>query len=150
IRLLHFDEHTGQLLLERRHYADFRMYARTIDNVGPLRRLLAAEGIEVHTEEQRISEVTELDHHLTRIFWLIATVGMTGGVAALVASLYASIERKRRELGVLRLIGLSRTCLIRFPVYQSLLLATGSYLAATCVFYGIAITINQLFRNQLH
>jgi putative ABC transport system permease protein len=150
IRPLHFDQRSGQLLLERRHYADFRMYARTIDDVEPLRRLLAAEGIEVHTEAQRISEVTELDRHLTRIFWLIAAVGMTGGVAALVASLYASIERKRRELAVLRLIGLSRNCLLRFPVYQSLWLATGSYLVATFVFQSIAITINQLFRGQLH
>ena len=61
------------------------------------------------------------------------------------ASLYASIERKRRELAVLRLIGLSRTCLIRFPVYQSLLLATGSYFVAAGVFHGIAITINHFF-----
>jgi putative ABC transport system permease protein len=149
-RPLHYDERSGQVLLERRHYAGFRMYARTINDVEPLRRLLAAEGIEVHTESQRISEVTELDRHLTRIFWLIATVGMAGGVAALVASLYASIERKRRELAVLRLIGLSRSCLIRFPVYQSLVLATGSYFVAAVVFHGIAITINQLFSSQLH
>jgi putative ABC transport system permease protein len=149
-RPLHFDERSGQLLLERRHFADFRMYARTIDDVEPLRRLLAAEGIEVSTEAQRIGEVTELDHNLTRLFWLIATVGMTGGVAALVASLYASVERKRRELAVLRLIGLSRTCLIRFPIYQSLLLVTGSYLVAIGIFHGIAITINQIFRSQLN
>ena len=68
IRPLHFDGRTRQILLERRHYADFRMYARTINDVEPLRRLLAAEGIEVHTESQRISEVTELgsssDTHL--------------------------------------------------------------------------------------
>lgn len=150
IRPIRFDEHTGQILLERRHYADFRMYARSIDDVEPLRRILSAQGIDVHTEAQRISEVTELDRHLTRIFWLIATVGMTGGVAALVASLYASVERKRRELAVLRLIGLSRTCLIRLPIYQSLLLTTGSYVVAIGTFHIIATTINQLFRGQLH
>jgi putative ABC transport system permease protein len=150
IRPIHFDEHAGQLLLERRHYADFRMYARSIDDVEPLRKILSAEGIEVHTEAQRISEVTELDRHLTRIFWLIAAVGLAGGVAALVASLYASIERKRRELAVLRLIGLSRACLVRLPIYQSLLLTTGSCVLAISVFHVIAITINQIFHGQLH
>lgn len=150
IRPVHFDPRSGQVLLERRHYADFRMYARNIDDVEPLRRILVAEGIDVHTEEQRISEVTELDRNLTRIFGLIATVGVTGGLAALVASLYASIERKRRELAVLRLIGLSRTCLIRFPIYQSLFLATGSYCVASGVFYCMAIIIDRLFRGQLH
>jgi putative ABC transport system permease protein len=149
IRPLHFDERTGQLLLERRHYAAFRMYARTIDDVEPLRQALAAEGIAVHTEAQRIGEVVELDRNLTRIFWLIATVGVAGGVAALVASLYASVERKRRDLAVLRLIGLPASCLVRFPVYQSLLLSFGSYLVAAGIFHGIAVTINYLFRSQL-
>ena len=148
-RRLRFDEHSRQFLLERRRYAGFRMYARTLDDVEPLRSALAAEGINVHTEAQRISEVTELDRQLSRIFWLIAIVGMSGGVAALVASLYASVERKRRELGVLRLVGISRQSLMRFPVYQSLILAGGSFLFAAALFHTIATTINHLFREQL-
>ena len=148
-RRLRFDEQSRQFLLERRRYAGFRMYARTLDDVEPLRSALAAEGINVHTEAQRISEVTELDRQLSRIFWLIAIVGMSGGVAALVASLYASVERKRRELGVLRLVGISRQSLMRFPVYQSLILAGGSFLFAAALFHTIATTINHLFREQL-
>ncbi|MEI7774280.1 MAG: ABC transporter permease [Verrucomicrobiota bacterium] len=148
-RRLRFDEHSRHFLLERRNYAGFRMYARTLDDVEPLRSALAAEGINVHTEAQRISEVTELDRHLTRIFWIIAVVGISGGVAALVASLYASVERKRREFGVLRLVGISRQSLMRFPVYQSLILAGMSFLFAATLFHTIAMTINHLFREQL-
>lgn len=149
MRKLNFDSASRQVLLERRNYAGFRMYARSIDDVERVRRLLAEEGLNVYTEAQRIAEVTELDRHLTRIFGLIAVVGVTGGMAALVASLYASIERKRRELGVLRLVGLSKRYLMRFPVYQSLLFVVASYGLAGVFFYGIAVTINQVFRSHL-
>jgi putative ABC transport system permease protein len=148
-RPLNFDQQSGQVLLERRNYSGFRMYARTIDDVEPLRLVLMEEGINVHTEVQRIAEVTELDRHLTRIFWLIAAVGLTGALAALIASLYASIERKRRELGVLKLIGLTGSHLTRFPVYQSLICVTGSFLLAFLFFHGIATSINFLFKSHL-
>jgi putative ABC transport system permease protein len=149
IRGLDFDSNSRQILLRRRNYAGFRMYARTIDDVEPLRRLLASEGIEAHTEAQRIAQVTELDRHLTHIFGLIAAVGVTGSIATLVASLYASIERKRRELGVLRLVGLSSGHLAWFPVYQSLLFVAASYCLASACFSSIAVAINQLFHGHL-
>jgi putative ABC transport system permease protein len=148
-RALDFDPKSGKILLRRRNYAGFRLYARTIDDVEPLRRLVADQGIELHTEAQRIAEVTNLDGHLTRVFELIAAVSVTGAVAALVASLYASIERKRRELGVLRLVGLSGSHLVRFPVYQSLLFVAASYGLASACALGISSAINQLFRDHL-
>ena len=149
IRGLDFDPNSRQVLLRRRNYAGFRMYARTIDEVEPLRRSLVAEGIEVHTEAQRIAQVTELDRHLTSIFELVAAVGVIGSIAALMASLYASIERKRRELGVLRLVGLSGGHLAWFPIYQGLLFVAASYGLASACFSGIAVAINQLFGGHL-
>jgi putative ABC transport system permease protein len=148
-RPLRYEASRGRVLLERRRYTGFRLYARTIDDVELLRQRLAAEGINVHTEAQRIAEVTELDRHLTRIFWLIGAVGMSGGTAALVASLYASVQRKRRELGILRLVGFSGHRLARFPIYQGLLLVGASYALASALFYGISVTIDELFRIQL-
>lgn len=149
LRSLNFDAGSGQILLERRNYAGFRMYARTIDDVESLRQVLLKEGINAYTEAQRIAEVTDLDRHLTRIFWLIAVVGLTGALAALIASLYASIERKRRELGVLKLIGLTGSHLTRFPVYQSVICVSGSFLLALLFFHGIAASINYLFKAHL-
>jgi len=136
LRSLSFDTGSGEILLERRNYSGFRMYASTIDAVEPLRLALLEEGINARTEAQRIAEVTELDRHLTSVFWLIAVVGLTGALAALVASLYASIERKRRELGVLKLIGIPGSQLMRFPVYQSLICVSGSFLLALLFFVG--------------
>jgi putative ABC transport system permease protein len=148
-RNLIYEEQTGQLVLARRGYAGFRMYAATIDDVPVLKEYLENKGIGVHTEAERIRDVIELDTYLTLIFWLIAIVGIVGGMASLVASLYASVERKKREMAVLRLLGLSGGKLFRFPIYQGLVIAVGGFAVAMAFFQTLAIIINSLFAAHL-
>jgi putative ABC transport system permease protein len=137
-------------VLSRRGYAGFRLYAKTIDEVDGLRRYFdEGQGIPVHTEAQRITDVTDLDTYLTLIFWFIAAVGVVGGTTALVASLYASVERKKRELGVLRLLGLPRLALFRYPVYQGMVIGAGGFVVAMLFFYTMATVINRLFGAHL-
>lgn len=148
-RPLAYDTSNGHFLLSRRGYAGFRLYARALEDVDVLRRSFESKGIPVHTEAQRIQTVIEMDRYLTLIFWLIATVGIGGSMASLVASLYASVERKKRELSVLRLLGLSGPKLFRFPVIQGTIIAGGAYSLAWGFFAAMAAVINHLFRNHL-
>ncbi|MBN2234518.1 MAG: ABC transporter permease [Opitutales bacterium] len=148
-RPLAYDTSNGHFLLSRRGYAGFRLYARALEDVDELRRSFENKGIPVHTEAQRIQTVIEMDRYLTLIFWLIATVGIGGSMASLVASLYASVERKKRELSVLRLLGLSGPKLFRFPLIQGAVIAGGAYLLAWGFFATMAAVINHLFRNHL-
>lgn len=148
-RPVRYDPGEKQFLLHRRGYAAFRMYAKSIDQVDGLRRFFESQGIDVHTKAADILQVKELDRYLSLIFWLIAAVGIAGGAASLVASLYASVERKKRDLAVLRLIGLPRISLLRFPVYQGVTLAAGGFMAALAVFGALAQTINTLFAAHL-
>ena len=148
-RPLLFDASTSTFLLNRKGYAGFRLYAATLESVEGLRVYFESEGIPVHTEASKIESVLEMDRYLTLIFWLIAVVGILGSVAALVASLYASVERKRKELSVLRLLGFSAGQLFRYPVYQGVLIAIGGFVMAWAAFYGIGETINRLFATHL-
>ncbi|MEO7318365.1 MAG: hypothetical protein ABIZ56_05195 [Chthoniobacteraceae bacterium] len=93
-RPVRFDAVRGVFIKERHGHASFRLYPRTIEDVEPLRRHFESLGLRVATQAERILEVIELDRQLTCMFWLIALVGIVGGVAALVASLFASVERK--------------------------------------------------------
>ena len=149
-RPVRYDPGQKQFLLHRRGYAAFRLYAKSIDDVAGLRDHFESQGIDVHTKAAEILQVKELDRYLGLIFWLIAAVGIAGGAASLVASLYASVERKKRDLAVLRLIGLHRGSLLRFPVYQGVGLAGGGFLAALAFFAGLAKTINTLFAAHLN
>jgi putative ABC transport system permease protein len=148
-RDLSYNSASGSLLLSRQGYAGFRLYTATIDAVESVQRAFEAEGIAVNTERQRIAEVKQLDHYTSLIFWLIAAVGVVGGISALTASLYASVERKKKELNVLRLLGLLKKELVLFPIAQGLLLSSGALVLSVALFQGVAQVINQLFQEQL-
>jgi putative ABC transport system permease protein len=144
-----YDKQSNSLLLSRRGYAGFRMYAATIDAVESVGRQLEERGIAVHTRKERIGEVRRLDKYMSLIFWLIAAVGVVGGISALTASLYASVERKKKELNILRLLGLLKREIILFPVFQGLLLSGAGLILATTVFIAVSRVINHLFRSHL-
>ena len=144
-----YDQDIKKFILSRRGYASFRVYAKNLQDVEPLKQFFEKKGIAVSTQAERIHEVQELDKYLTLIFWLIATVGVVGGAATLSASLYSSVERKRKELSILRLLGLSGGMIFRFPIYQGIVIST-SGVAIALLFFGIMATvINNLFETHL-
>lgn len=129
-------------LLSGSGWRGFRMYAATIDDVEPLKRELESRGIAVATKADRIAEVRQMDKVLSIIFGVIAAGGIVGAIAALGASLYGSVQRKRRDLSVLRLLGLPPTRLLRFPLYQSAVIAVGGFAVACGLFYGLGGFLN--------
>jgi len=148
-RNLIYDQNIHKFLLSRRGYASFRIYAKHLDDVEVLKKFFEEKGITVSTQAERIHEVRELDKYLTLIFWLIAIVGVIGGAATLSASLYSSVERKRKELSILRLIGLSGGMIFRFPIYQGIVIATSGVTIALLFFAIMASIINRLFHAHL-
>ncbi len=149
-RNIQFDENLEEFVLFRQGYAGFRLYARSIFDVDNLRKFFDSKGIPVHTEIMEINKVIQLDKGFTLIFWLLAAVGIAGSVASLVASLYASVERKKREMSVLRLIGLSGGKLFRFPVYQGIMIAGGGFFVSMIIFGIFSKLINRLFSPYVH
>lgn len=148
-RRVSYDPRQGEFLLERGGYRGFRLFTRVIDQVPPLVRELRAEGMEVIAEIAAIERIRVLDRGLNRIFWLVALVGISGGIAALVASLYAAVERKRQPLGVMRLLGFSPGDMFRFPVYQGLMVALLSLGVAYSGYFALASVINRVFAADI-
>lgn len=148
-RAVEFDPASGGFLMLRGGYRGFRMYARSIDDVPELYQRLTGEGIEVIAEVEAIERIQVLDAGLSRLFWLIALLGFSGGVAVLVASLYAAVERRRRDLGVLRLVGFARRHVFFFPVAQGMIIAGLGLGAGMIAYMGLAATINRAFADDL-
>lgn len=148
-RGLQFDPDGGRLLMLRGGYRGFRMYAKSIDDVPQLYQRLRAQGIEVIAEVEAIQRIQVLDAGLNRLFWLIAILGFSGGVAVLVASLYAAVERRRRDLGVLRLVGFARRHVFFFPIVQGVIIAALGLGAGLAGYAVLAATINRVFAADL-
>jgi putative ABC transport system permease protein len=132
-----------------RTYARFRLYATSIYTVAALESALTAEGIEVRTQVAEIAAMQALDRNLTRVFWLIALIGTLGFLASLAANLLANVERKHRELAIVRLIGFPTLSLVLFPVTQALLVAVLGALAALGVYLPVATALNGWFAANL-
>lgn len=130
---------------EQRVYPAFRLYARNLADVEPLRVFFAGQQLLVSTQAQAIAQVQSLSRNLSIVFWVIAGLALAGAFAAIFAGALAAVARKRRELSVLRLLGFSTGGLLLFVVWQALYSA-GFAAVLSAGLYGLAeAALNQLF-----
>lgn len=108
-------------------YARARVYARDIDQVAPLERWLNEQHIETSSRLADIDNVKAINHVLGLIFGVIAMAALIGCVASMVGAFLANIDRKRKSLAVLRLLGFKRRAVGGFVVLQALLLSLAGY-----------------------
>lgn len=148
-RGVRFEAASGRFEMARGGYRGFRLYAARIDDVPPLFQRLRGLGVEAIAEVEAIERIQVLDAGLTRLFWLISLLSISGGTAVLVASLYASVERRRRDLGVLRLLGFARAHVFFFPVAQGAMIASLGLVAGFSGYAALAFAINRSFASEL-
>ncbi len=135
--------------LRPRSYARFRLYATSIYDVIGLQEVLTEEGVEVRTQAAEIETMQSLDRNLGRVFWLIAVIGIFGFLASLAANLMANVERKRRELSVVRLIGFPTKSIMLFPAAQAILIGTFGAVGAGAIYFPVASVLNIWFSGSL-
>jgi putative ABC transport system permease protein len=134
---------------DSRTYPGFRLYARSIHDVAGLRDAFAAIGVDVHTRLSDIEVVLRMDRNLTAIYWAIAVIGLVGFSLSLGASLWANVDRKRKQLSVLRLVGFRTRDIIWFPMVQSLFTAILGWALAVAIYIATAWVINGMMAEQV-
>ncbi|MDH3535379.1 MAG: ABC transporter permease [Gammaproteobacteria bacterium] len=132
-----------------RIFPSFRLYARSIYDVETLVDELEQQGVRVKANVGEIKTVQSIDQNLSVIFWIIACVGALGFSLSLGASLWANVDRKRRELSVLRLVGFKSGRIVLFPVLQSLYTALLGWLMAVLIYLLFEYLINNFLAPRL-
>jgi putative ABC transport system permease protein len=132
-----------------RSYPGFRLYARSIEDVAGLRDAFADVGVDVHTRAAEIELVQRMDRNLSVIYWVIAVIGMVGVSLSLGASLWANVDRKRKQLSVLRLVGFRTRDIVWFPMVQALYTAILGWGLAVAIYYATAWVINIMMAAQV-
>ena len=135
---------------EARPFASFRLYARSLDDVAPLARHLRAENLEIVTRSSEIETVRAIDRVLTFVFVVLASIGVTGYLLSLAASLWANVDRKRKEIALLRLVGFGTANIVAFPAIQALMLASAGIAVSAAIYWVVATAFNAAFINQLN
>ena len=136
-------------LIKRKGYTGFRMYASSLDDVITLQEKLSDEGIKTVSKADRISEILTLDRYLSLLFWMIAAASISGAACCLIANVYANVERKRKELAILRLLGVHGGHLCIYPLVCSVMLTSGGILISFGVYAALAYAVNDSFSYQL-
>jgi putative ABC transport system permease protein len=132
-----------------RDFASARIFARTIDDVAPLAELVGRTGLSVRTRSQDIAAVKLLDRSLGIAFAIIATVGGSGYLLSVVASQWANLERRRRDLSILRLIGITKIGVLMLPVIEAVMIAGFGFGISTLLFFAGSRILNWAFASSL-
>ncbi len=128
-----------------RLYPSFRLYAANLDGVASLRDFLGARNIDVYTRAEEIENVKMLDRSTTLVFGLICLAAGVGFLASTASNLVAAIRRKRRVLGIIRLMGFSGADIVCFPLVQALSTSALGMGLAFALYAAVAGVINALF-----
>ncbi|QIY10408.1 FtsX-like permease family protein [Plesiomonas shigelloides] len=126
-------------------YARARLYARDIDQVANLEHALRAQRIETSSRLADIENVKGINRVLGIIFNTIAATALIGCIASLVGSFIANVDRKRKHIAVLRLLGFTRTAVGGYVMLQGSLLSLIAYSGG----FAIYILASQIFNKAL-
>lgn len=128
-----------------REYASFRLYAKSLDDVQKLARNLADQQIEVITRSRDIAAIQSLEASINQIILIITIAVGTGFVAFMLSSAEGAARRKKKMLGMLRLLGFRRLPLMFYPLTQSFLTAVCGFLLSLLIYSGVATVIAHAF-----
>lgn len=103
-------------------FARARLYARSLEDVAPLADWLQQQNLDLSTRAHEIEAVQAIDRVLGLIFAVIAWTAVLGCAASLTGAFLANIDRKRRDLALLRLLGFRRSAAGSYVMLQSTLL----------------------------
>lgn len=126
-------------------YARARLYAKSIDNVASLERDLRAQRIETTSRLADIENVKSINRVLGVIFNTIAATALIGCIASLIGSFIANVDRKRKHIAVLRLLGFTGPAVGVYVILQGCLLSLLAYVGG----YSIYLIASQIFNRAL-
>lgn len=133
--------------IKRNQFSKARIYAKGLDDVYPIAKLLKEQGIETITQDRQIAEARHTDYVLSLLFGIIAVVAVSGAVMSLAGSFLANIERKRRTLSLLGLFGLTSIEIRWFLLCQAVILVSVAFIVALGFFLVGSSAVNILISS---
>lgn len=134
---------------QRPHFANARVYAADLEDVASISDAMRSDGIEVRTQAEAIESVRAIDRILSFVFYVIALIASTGCALALGGALWVNMDRKHRDLALLRLFGFDNQAVILLPVVQSLTISAAGFAMAYAAYRLGALTFNQILGANL-
>ncbi|MEI9533541.1 ABC transporter permease [Moellerella wisconsensis] len=133
----------------RSHFAKARLYADNIDAIPALDDWFRSQHVEVMTQKSQIESVKAISYVLNVIFSVIAWVSLLGCAASLIGAFLANIDRKRKDMAILRLLGFRQHAVSLYIILQALLLTSVAFLLAFSLYMMGSALFNWLLGEHL-
>jgi hypothetical protein len=119
-----------------------RLYTRTIDDVPTAVEQLSERGYAVLSESNRISEIQSQDHSLQTLVLLVSIGVFLFGTFTVVSVLVDATDRKRGTIGILRVMGMSRSGIFMVVVLRALVIGVLAAVLSVLLGAGLAYTLS--------
>jgi putative ABC transport system permease protein len=139
----------GDAASTERALAGFRLHARRLEDVPALDAALRARGLEIASRAAEVESLLRLDANLAALFAILAGTGGAGYLVSLAIGLWAQVERRRKELAMLSLLGTPRGALLAIPVVQAAATALAGAALASALALAIAAWLNRAFAGAV-
>lgn len=152
-----YDPQAGEFRPVEQGTRFFRAYAKTIDDLEKLVDVIREQGKKQASEAlmepvSRIAEVRnirQLAGYMEKLYLLILAVSGVSGFFAILANVYAGIQRKRKDIAYLQLYGLHPVSLVLFPFIKSLVLVSAALASAFLAYEIFSYETDVLFKNVI-
>lgn len=138
-----------ETLDRERSFAKARIYAKSLEDVAPLASKLRDKHIEIRTKADEIENVQAQNRAMIFIFIVIATTSLIGCILAFFGSFLSSIERKRKELAFMELMGFREASVLLFLLFQAFILTLFSFCISCILYYFGSIVFNAVLGANL-
>lgn len=132
-----------------RYFAKFRLYARNLESVIPLYYELRSQHFNVRSKVHEIENLQAVVRVLNFVFAVVAAVAVTGGAIALGGLMLSSLQTKKRNLVLLRLMGQNERGTYALVLLEASIIALLGFVLALLLYYGGSMTFNLYFQQEL-
>ena len=141
----------GRPLAERQpRFEGLRVYARSLEGLGPVQERLEAElGIGTSARTREVAAVLGLGRNLDLALGLTSALATTGLAAALLFGFWSDAMRKRGVLAALGMLGIPPRSLALFPVVQAVITAVLGLALSFALYAGAAAMAARMFAQGL-
>lgn len=129
-------------------YASFRLYARALGDVEGLEAALASEGVETRPRARNVALLLAFRRNVDLLFTAVALLALAGFWAAMAANLRGAVERQRRSLSLLRLLGLAEYGRRLIPAIQSVVLVLAGVGVSLVLVLPALVFVNRNFTPE--
>ncbi|WP_120635039.1 ABC transporter [Ruegeria sp. EL01] len=128
-------------------YASFRLYARSLDDIGVLSSHLTELRLQSRPRAENAALLLSFRRNLNILFTAIAALAMFGFWAAMSANLRGMVERQRVTFSLFSMLTMPdrQRCII--PVAQSLALVLSGVVATLIIILPLLLAINAAFET---